>query len=223
MIHVDVNDLLMGREDPMGREDLMERVASVDSTADSTSDDQSAPETDADKLYEASLEGLEWFDLLVKALMQTAGVRDKVLFTLILSTQGENLDVPPSSSSEGGTDSAALRSKQQRVASAAGIPVPPTRVPLPSSFGPPSTAPGGSLLPQETMQPGGGAIDPGAFVVTPRSAMLAMAASSGQAIPTREWTCSVSIRSIGSRFFPPPSEPNTPSAMNDLRRSFCRF
>ena len=180
MVHLDVIDLIALEAPPEVETGAQEALAPDALMAEAAA---SSSGTDIDQLYEASLEGLEWLDSLVKAIMQAKGVKDRLLLTLILSAQGEDLGSSSPSHESNITSHAFRREKHiQRAADAAGMPVPPNLIlPASSSFeaGLPSAA-ASSLLSQEVMRAGGTLIDPGAFVMTPGSAMLAIAASSGQ-------------------------------------------
>ena len=181
MIHVDVNDL----------------ANKMQSSEASTSGDRDGVEL----RYDASLAGLEWLDSIVKAIMQAPGcLRDRLLISLVLSAQGRDLT--------GGVNGLGPESHHltrdglreiQKAADAAGIFVPREASAVAMSG---SSAAKRRL---EAMMPGGGredssSIDPGAFVVTPMSAMMAMAASSGEVKqPHRLFTLFISCAQVMPR------------------------
>lgn len=142
MAHVDVQDLLAHTQ--------AHPHAPAESSHPTEASSDAAPDegkVDPDEV-DASFEGMEWLDALVKHLMQSQAVKERVLLSVVLSAQGKP-----------------LWSNQQAQAAAG------------SGTGP-------SGLPQQqqqAMQPGGARIDPAAFVVTPRSALMAASLMSGGA------------------------------------------
>mmetsp|Transcript_14463 Transcript_14463/g.31358 ORF Transcript_14463/g.31358 Transcript_14463/m.31358 type:complete len:439 (+) Transcript_14463:114-1430(+) len=170
MVHLDVHDL------------AKRQAAGADG-------DAAADEVDV--LYDASLEGLEWLDGLVKELLHHASIKEQTIVVLMLSAQGQPLSTAAASGGGGKVNSltapAATERAVQQAAAAAGVALDAPASPL--------------QLAQDLTQPGGADIDPAAYVVTPRSAMMAMASSSGASAALGildEVPCSTVVRPVQS-------------------------
>ncbi|GAX75115.1 hypothetical protein CEUSTIGMA_g2559.t1 [Chlamydomonas eustigma] len=114
-----------------------------------------------------SLRAMAWLDSLTECLLQNQVIRQSTLLTLLLSSQGG--PALYSGPADGIKMAAGQLEGMQRAAEAAGMAV--------------TVEARGSLpvLPQEVTMPGGRMLDPGAVVMTPQSAMMAMVSSSGAA------------------------------------------
>jgi hypothetical protein len=156
MVHVDLLDLLVSHSSQL--------AVRPDSSSESSPGEETCSEV--------SLTALQWLDSLTDHLLQNQLIRQSSLLTLLLSSQGRPLltsaGVPAATHQAGERQQL---ERMQRAAEAAGMAV--------------TAEARGSLpvLPQEITLSGGRVLDPGAVVMTPQSAMMAMVSSSGQYFP----------------------------------------